>query len=53
MFKILLKLLNIKKITETATVDSIVSVDDVCYHRIQDRVRTHRGYHCNKCGKRL
>ena len=30
-----------------------VLTDEVCYHRPQDRVRTHRGYHCNKCGKRF
>lgn len=25
----------------------------VCPHRSQDRVRTHRGYHCGNCGKRF
>lgn len=27
--------------------------DEVCYHRIRDRVRTHKGYHCGNCGKRF
>lgn len=27
--------------------------EDVCYHSFQDRVRTHRGYHCGKCGKKM
>ncbi len=24
-----------------------------CYHRTQDRVRTHQGIHCGNCGKRF
>jgi len=30
-----------------------VLADEVCFHSTQDRVRTHRGYHCNNCGKRF
>jgi hypothetical protein len=31
----------------------VVLEDEICFHRTQDRVRTHRGYHCNNCGKRF
>jgi len=27
--------------------------EEKCYHRIQSRVKTHRGYHCGDCGKRF
>lgn len=33
--------------------ESDVVESEVCIHRMQDRVRTHRGAHCNNCGKRF
>jgi hypothetical protein len=27
--------------------------EPVCYHPQSKRVRTHRGYHCDDCGKRF
>jgi hypothetical protein len=34
-----------------AIVDNSVLPDIPCYHRAGDRVLTHRGFHCNRCGK--
>lgn len=45
MFKRLLELLNFKKSTKAAIIDNTVLADEVCFHRIRDRVKTHRGYH--------
>lgn len=53
MFKRLLELLKFKKSTKTAIVGNTVLADEVCFHRTQYRVRTHRGFHCNNCGKRF
>jgi hypothetical protein len=57
MIKTLKKLFGKKPIESTQEVNKISSntmlADEVCYHRTQDRVRTHRGHHCNNCGKRF
>jgi len=39
-------------------VNTVIAVEpkitnDICYHLLRDRVLTHRGYHCGKCGKRF
>lgn len=28
-------------------------LEEQCYHLPKDRIRSHRGFHCGKCGKRL
>ncbi len=57
MLETLKKLIGKKPIESTKEVNKISSntmlADEVCYHRTQHRVRTHRGYHCNNCGKRF
>ena len=37
------------QVTESA----VFNADNVCFHRTQDRVRTHRGFYCGSCGKRF
>ena len=57
MIEALKKLFDKKPIKSTEEVNKISSntmlADEVCFHRTQDRVQTHRGYHCNNCGKRF
>ena len=43
-----------KRIKESHKETIYINPDDkVCYHLPKDRIRTHRGYHCGNCGKRL
>lgn len=41
-----------KNLSKTPIKDEVKS-NEICYHPPKDRVRTHRGFHCNRCGKRF
>ena len=42
-----------KMLVQQSTCSETPKQDDICQHRTQSRIITHRGVHCGDCGKRF